>query len=102
MPECTSVSELLPAEVPALPFCFLSYKPSEQQTQAKERLTRRQRVLLLANPANKCSQGQGVLLICKGVAGAAGCADACPAGSKVAASPRAWFDGSIWLPQLCA
>lgn len=100
MQECTSGSELLPADVPALPFCFLSYKPSEQQT--RRAWPQGRRVLLLANPYNKCSQGQGMLLICKGVAGAAWCADAFPAGSEVAASPYAWFDGSIWLPQLCA
>lgn len=81
--ECTSVSELLPADVPALPFCFLSYKPSEQQTQAKARLIWGKRVLLLANPPNKCNQGQGVLFIC--VSGAAGCTDACP-GEQVGSS----------------
>lgn len=78
--------------MPTHPFCFLSYKPSEQQTGAKERLTQG----TVSPTACKCSQGEGVILICKGVAVAAGCA--CPMGT---ASPCAWFDGSIWLPQLC-
>lgn len=55
MQECTSVSELLPADVPALPFCFL---PFQTPGTAQERLSRgsdSHRGMILAGNAARIS-----------------------------------------------